>query len=1228
MMGAEPSIMAILGKADFVGLVETGAGGPEGPGLPGFTCIHVMPRENGNRLHTHTGGVGLFVRTAISPRVSLVRTHQAFGILWARVAPPPAMATTRPTYIGVCYMPHGGSKIYKNGAGDMEAQWALLQSDLAEFSTAGQIVLMGDFNAHTGTATDGAAEGLPPRASSDTHAVDDMGQRLLDMCSMFGLLILNGRLPGDETGCITHKSAARQRPTGQETRGTTGTHASTHNGTLLDYIIASPDLAFQTGGAPLPRAWLRVVGSGDMTNLPRKPETNKHYDHAPVLAQLRTIPPGTGNAPPPATPAHTDPVRLVWRPALQNPWVETLQGSAIPRWEGLDTNMQTPDALRLWTQGFDSAVQTLHQQQKRVIVRGGSTPAHRPVNGWYDDACADARRAFKAAGQEHGDHSSEAKAAHKTYKKTCATARAAFQKKRREEMVQNLYSNPRAFWKAFKAEARTNPPITLTEWTQYFRNMFQANMKGDYVGGSIDTHCSQHPDLFPSPTPQASTTATLLNVPFTDAELQTALAKLSDNKAAGVDGMPAEFLTHACTTTQGADGKTTRHYILGPTLAKLFTCILLGTYPATWGTSALAPVPKAGGRADDPNDYRGIAVSAVLSKLYSLCLFARLDPWAESSGLRAKGQAGFRQGRSTVDNCFILRHLSESAAAKGKPLYAAFIDFSKAYDRIDRALLWKVLEGAGLHGPALATLQQMYACVSLRVRCKGELGEAFEAGVGVKQGCPLSPLLFGIYLDRLEGYLETRCPGDGVSLGPGALVRALFYADDIALVSDTAAGLQRMLDALHTFCGANSMFVNRTKSEVVIFGQQATQPGPGGMPFLCGPATLETRPSYKYLGLVFESENRLAGSLQRAIGKAQKSAKGVQGKCYKLKLHNPDLQGRLFDSLVQPVLSYGCEVWGPDHSAEPSKPSKQLAATAGDKEVRLPFLRQSLGVGKQTCTAPLLAELGRQPLAVYWITMAAKLWNRALTRQPTDYLRLALVQNLSESGQRGGPERKGMWASQFTACLGNLGVEWGSRSQPRQIDLHALARAAETLGVTQAERQLDTAARGKPVRQVPDDISRGFVGHTYAQWFKPAKWTRRTSFAYSLSDHTAVQAVAKFRLSMHGLAVQAARLQPGARLPRSQRTCPCCNAGREDEMHMLIECPAYDGLRAEFPDMFAAPQGGWSDKTLNMRFNQESREGWEGLARFLMGCFEIRNTMTGTTDFAGAPRGRTRREGN
>jgi hypothetical protein len=191
-------------------------------------------------------------------------------------------------------------------------------------------------------------------------------------------------------------------------------------------------------------------------------------------------------------------------------------------------------------------------------------------------------------------------------------------------MARNLTDNPRVFWRAFQTQARADNPVSMAQWTTYFKGMFEANTAGVYWGGSIEAHCLHHGELFPPPTDTARQGAARLNRPFSRAEVDAALARLPNNKAAGIDGMPAEFITQAWVPAEDEEGKTVRHYILAPYLAQLFTTVLQGPYPEAWGTSALAPGPKANGKPDDPNDYRGIAVGPVLAKLYSLCLFARM----------------------------------------------------------------------------------------------------------------------------------------------------------------------------------------------------------------------------------------------------------------------------------------------------------------------------------------------------------------------------------------------------------------------------------------------------------------------------------------------------------------------------------------------------------------------------------------------------------------------------
>jgi hypothetical protein len=92
----------------------------------------------------------------------------------------------------------------------------------------------------------------------------------------------------------------------------------------------------------------------------------------------------------------------------------------------------------------------------------------------------------------------------------------------------------------------------------------------------------------------------------------------------------------------------------------------------------------------------------------------------------------------------------------------------------------------------------------------------FSCGIGVKQGCPLSPLLFGLYLDGLDKHLDA-LDGDNPPQLANIIVKLLLYADDLALMSETPQGLQKQIDALSEFCVEQQLVINVSKTKVVVF---------------------------------------------------------------------------------------------------------------------------------------------------------------------------------------------------------------------------------------------------------------------------------------------------------------------------------------------------------------------------------------------------------------------------
>ena len=293
-------------------------------------------------------------------------------------------------------------------------------------------------------------------------------------------------------------------------------------------------------------------------------------------------------------------------------------------------------------------------------------------------------------------------------------------------------------------------------------------------------------DMHPPDLPSAAA----LNASIAVDEVVAAVGALKRHKASDLFGMRSEFIIDAVAH-------------LACPVATVFNTVFDTTFPASQSVGRLCPIFK-GGDEHDMDNYRGITVSSVLSKLYATVLERRISGWAEQHGLRAAGQAGFRQNHRTTDNILIMKTLIESCKAMKTSrqhgrLYACFVDFRKAFDTIPREKLWEHLSSIGIQGKMLEALKSYYANVRVCVDIPSVGTSApFDSTMGVKQGCPMSPTLFGLYIDQLEHHLSSHAQ-DAPSI-QGQLVPILLYADDIVLLSKSASGLQHLLHVLHLFC--------------------------------------------------------------------------------------------------------------------------------------------------------------------------------------------------------------------------------------------------------------------------------------------------------------------------------------------------------------------------------------------------------------------------------------------
>ena len=297
-------------------------------------------------------------------------------------------------------------------------------------------------------------------------------------------------------------------------------------------------------------------------------------------------------------------------------------------------------------------------------------------------------------------------------------------------------------------------------------------------------------------------TESVLNTSITREEVINAMNAMKNNKSSGIDDLPAEVLKNS---------------ILTDLLTGLFKkCFETGITPDIWKQSIISSVPKSSTSDPiDPLQYRGISLAPVMYKMDGYILNGRLSEWEEENDILHDAQNGFRKGRSTIDHLSTLTSIVETRKLESKATFAAFVDFRKAYDAIDRTQLFGKLLNLGINGKMYKALESLYKGVKRCVRLNNMHTDWFSVKCGLKQGCPLSPVLFNLYIDDLIRTLSSI--GVGVKLDDGSLIAVLAYADDVVVLAESENDLQNLLNVLKSWCDSNKMLINADKSNIVHF---------------------------------------------------------------------------------------------------------------------------------------------------------------------------------------------------------------------------------------------------------------------------------------------------------------------------------------------------------------------------------------------------------------------------
>lgn len=301
-----------------------------------------------------------------------------------------------------------------------------------------------------------------------------------------------------------------------------------------------------------------------------------------------------------------------------------------------------------------------------------------------------------------------------------------------------------------------------------------------------------------------------LNTPFSMEELYTATCLLSKGKCPGPDGIPVEFFI-------------ANWPLVGPTVFRALSAALsAGSFHQGFTRGIIVLLKKKGDQRLLANK-RPITLLNVIYKIGAKVFQLRLIPILQE--FITSQQFAFLPGRNIHHSILLTNELLHQASQSGENFVLLKLDIMKAFDKIEWRFLLSLLHHLGFGGLLTAFLEATYGSASSAVLINGRMSTSFLLSRSVRQGCPLSPLLFILAIDSLSHILhEDTCAGliEGVRIPEADIhVSHNLFADDLTLVLKAESRIiHHCRSVLQSFGQASGLFIDWTKTNAAIIPNQ------------------------------------------------------------------------------------------------------------------------------------------------------------------------------------------------------------------------------------------------------------------------------------------------------------------------------------------------------------------------------------------------------------------------